>query len=244
MSRKEWFEEWFDTTYYHSLYKNRNEEEAENFIQNLIDFLNINPDSKVVDLACGKGRHSITLNKFGFDVLGVDLSENSISIAKEFENEKLKFEIHDMREILDVKNMQAVFNLFTSFGYFDKLKENEKVIQSVSQMLEKNGWFIIDFMNSQKVINTLVRTESKLVDSIKYNISREYTGTHILKHIKFQDGCKNFDFMEKVQALKLTDFKTILEKNRFQIIRTFGDFNLNDFDEETSDRLIIIARKR
>ena len=244
MSKKDWFEAWFDTSYYHSLYQNRNEEEAENFVQNLSDFLNLPTDSKIVDLACGKGRHSITLNKIGYDVLGVDLSENSISIAKEFENEKLKFEIHDMREMLDQNNVQAVFNLFTSFGYFDKLKDNEKVIASVKEMLAKNGWFVIDFMNSQKVINNLVYSENKIVDSIKYNISREYTGTHILKHIRFQDGSKNFDFTEKVQALKLSDFKQLLAKNRFEIIRTFGDFNLNDFDEESSDRLIIIARKK
>lgn len=244
MSKKEWFEEWFDTKYYHSLYKNRNEEEAENFINNLVDFLNLKPNSKVVDLACGKGRHSITLNKLGFEVLGVDLSENSIQIAKNNENESLSFEVHDMREVLKINDRQAVFNLFTSFGYFDKLKENEKIIQAVHQILEKNGWFVIDFMNSQKVINSLVKSEIKLVDSIKYNISREYTGVHILKHIKFQDGSKNYDFMERVQALKLNDFKSILEKNKFQIIRTFGDFNLNDFDEESSDRLIIIARKK
>ncbi len=48
----------------------------------------------MLDLACGKGRHSITLNKLGFDVLGIDLSEESITYAKQFENEYLKFEKH------------------------------------------------------------------------------------------------------------------------------------------------------
>jgi len=76
--QKEWFEDWFDTNYYHVLYQNRNEEEARRFIHNLIDHLGIPKGVKVLDLACGKGRHSITLNDLGYDVLGEDLSPNSI----------------------------------------------------------------------------------------------------------------------------------------------------------------------
>ena len=63
MTEKEWFEEWFDSPYYHMLYKNRDSKEAENFLNNLISGLPMQPGSKVLDVACGKGRHSIFLNK-------------------------------------------------------------------------------------------------------------------------------------------------------------------------------------
>ena len=69
MSSKEWFAEWFDTTYYHTLYKNRNDEEAEQFISKLLSFLNLKENASVLDLACGKGRHSVTLNKHDLTVL-------------------------------------------------------------------------------------------------------------------------------------------------------------------------------
>ena len=75
---------WFDTKFYHILYKNRDHKEAELFIENLIDKLKIKKNSKVLDLACGRGRHSIFLNKKGMIVTGFDSSENNILEAKKF----------------------------------------------------------------------------------------------------------------------------------------------------------------
>lgn len=243
MSTKEWFAEWFDTPYYHTLYKDRNDEEAALFIKNLIGTLQLDPSSRVLDLACGKGRHSVTLNKLGYSVLGVDLSSNSIQQAKCFENDRLKFAVHDMREIIDGEKFDAVFNLFTSFGYFDALCDNECVIRSIHSMLKEEGYLVIDFMNAEKVISNLVLQEVKSVDGIDFHIERNYDGTHIFKHIRFEADERAHHYTERVQALKLGDFEKLLSENGFTIIRTFGDFSLNSYNENTSDRLIIIARK-
>ena len=79
---KEWFKTWFDTKYYHVLYQNRNDDEAELFMKNLLSFIELKKNSKILDMPCGKGRHAIFLNKLGYDVVGADLSENSIEYAK------------------------------------------------------------------------------------------------------------------------------------------------------------------
>ena len=243
MKSKEWFESWFDTSYYHSLYKNRNDKEAESFVTNLVQFLELKKDSKVLDLACGKGRHSITLNKLGLNVLGVDLSQNSIEFAKKSETRNLKFLTHDMREIIADQSFNVIFNLFTSFGYFDNFSDNEKVISAIHEMLDDKGVFVLDFMNSEKITANLVYKENKTEDNIEFKITREYDGKHIFKKIKFTDKNSVFCFTERVQALKLQDFEDLLLKNNFQINNTFGDFDLNPFDSKTSDRLIIIATK-
>src|SRR6478736_3856513 len=73
-----WFASWFDTPYYHILYKDRDEEEAEFFMDNLVHYLNLPEEAKILDLACGKGRHAFHLIQLGFDVTGADLSVNSI----------------------------------------------------------------------------------------------------------------------------------------------------------------------
>ena len=135
MSNKDWFVDWFDTPYYHILYQNRNDLEAKKFIQTLMGHLKLPKSSKILDLACGKGRHSKTLNELGYDVLGVDLSENSINEAKRLSNDTLSFRVHDMREVLVGTKFDAIFNLFTSFGYFDSNKENERMCASIAQML-------------------------------------------------------------------------------------------------------------
>lgn len=243
MESKEWFADWFDTSYYHTLYKERNDEEAAIFIANLLDFLHLEKNARVLDLACGKGRHSITLNKLGYNVLGVDLSPNSIELAKYHANNTLDFAVHDMRNVIHGEKFKAVFNLFTSFGYFDSILDNERVVMSIHEMLEEDGYLIIDFMNAAKVIENLVKKEEKKVDGINFDLERIYDGEHIFKHIRFHANNTNFHYTERVQALKEADFIQLLKANNFEIIRTFGDFSLNPFDEKTSDRLIIIAKK-
>jgi 2-polyprenyl-3-methyl-5-hydroxy-6-metoxy-1,4-benzoquinol methylase len=194
MEQKEWFASWFDTSYYHQLYNNRNEEEAKLFISNLLDFLKLDKNAKLLDLACGKGRHAKTLNEFGYDILGVDLSPNSISIASEMKNEHLDFQVHDMREPIQGKTFDAVFNLFTSFGYFDETTDNERVCSAIAEMLNPNGILVIDFMNAEKVIANLVAKEEKTVDNLTFYITRRCDGKHIFKCIQFEDQREQFDF--------------------------------------------------
>ncbi|MGA9270487.1 MAG: SAM-dependent methyltransferase, partial [Lutimonas sp.] len=79
--KTEWFQDWFNTTYYHLLYDYRNEEEAEYFMSNLLKFLDLTPDDTILDLPCGRGRHARFLNAQGHRVVGGDISENSISHA-------------------------------------------------------------------------------------------------------------------------------------------------------------------
>ena len=74
-----WFANWFDSSYYHILYKNRDEKEAELFIDNLVQHLQIPQGSTLIDIACGKGRHATYFNSLGLDVIGIDLSPNSIA---------------------------------------------------------------------------------------------------------------------------------------------------------------------
>ena len=243
MQKKEWFAEWFDTPYYHILYKNRDNHEARVFIKSLVDLLQLPEASSVLDLACGKGRHSITLNEFGYNVLGVDLSAQSIAHANQFSNSSLSFAVQDMREPIQSKRFDAVFNLFTSFGYFSSKHENEKVCQAMAQMLNAGGKLVIDFMNSQKVIQNLVPSELKKVQDIEFDIKRIYSGTHIIKQISFQDKGQKFEFQEQVQAIDLSMFKELLAPY-FTIDSVFGSFELNEYIASESDRLIIIATRK
>lgn len=240
MSKKDWFVDWFDTSYYHVLYQNRDEQEAERFIRNILNYLKLPSNSRLLDLACGKGRHAKFLSEFDHDVMGVDLSPNSIQRANEFAHEKLRFQTHDMREVLENEQFDVIFNLFTSFGYFDDESENQRMCDSISKMLLPGGRLLIDFMNAKKVIQNLVSAEEKHLEGLQFDIKRNYDGKHIYKHIQVNDNGHVSQYMERVQALFLADFLTLLETN-FEIIGTFGSYDLTSFDEENSDRLILLA---
>ena len=239
---KNCFNIWFNTPYYHILYNNRNIHEAEFFLTNLLDKININKNCRFLDVACGKGRHAIFINKQGYYVEGIDLSKESITYAKKFSNDKLKFTIHDMRLPYKLNEFDVLINLFTSFGYFDNKTDNLKAIQAMSKNVKYGGKFILDFMNTKKVINELVLSEEKTVENIDFQIRRSIQNGYIVKDIRFKDK-KLYHFQEKVQALTLTDFKEIFEKSGLKIMNLWGDYFLNDFNAINSPRLIILAQK-
>jgi 2-polyprenyl-3-methyl-5-hydroxy-6-metoxy-1,4-benzoquinol methylase len=242
--KQEWFAEWFDTSYYHILYKNRDFKEAERFISNLLKYLDLPKDSNCLDLACGKGRHSVFLNEKGFKVTGVDLSPESIQAAKVFENERLNFDVHDMREVYKSNAYDVIFNLFTSFGYFESDQENERVLNAIHSMLKPDGVVVIDFMNAHKAIKNLVSNETKKVDDIVFNINRSFDGAHIIKNIQFTDDGNDFNFQERVQGINKDKFIQLFKQTGFEIIDIYGNFSLDAFDLENSDRLIFICKKK
>lgn len=239
-----WFESWFDSPYYHELYANRDFSEAEFFIQNLIDNLDLNHTEKVLDLACGKGRHAYFLSQFGLDVTGLDLAANSIKEASKNSHARLRFDVHDMREVYKNEQFDVIFNLFTSFGYFDSESENTKVLDAISKMLVPNGKLVIDFMNATKIIRDLVAKENKFCSETTFHLERKYDGKHIFKDIRFEAEGQKFHFTERVQALKFHDFKLLLEKSGFEIQNCYGEYDLSPFDEKKSSRLILIAHKK
>ncbi len=238
---KQWYASWFDTPFYHILYKDRDYTEAQAFMDNLTNYLNLPQKGKILDLACGKGRHSIYLNSLGYDVTGVDLSENSIQHAKQFENEMLRFDVHDMTKPYHDR-FDAVFNLFTSFGYFEDDECNLRTVKAIKEELNENGFGVIDFMNVNYVINHLVKEDHKVVDGIDFTQKRRFENGYIIKDISFNVDNESHNYQERVKALTLNDFKTFFEKANIILMDVFGDYKLNAFDPELSERLILVFK--
>ncbi len=234
-----WYTSWFDTPYYHILYKNRDYKEAGLFMKNLTSFLNLHKNDEVLDLACGKGRHAKYLNELGFNVTGVDLSPKSIAFAKQYENSSLHFEEHDMC-LPYPKKFDAVFNLFTSFGYFENEEDNLRTIKAIKAELKPNGFAVIDFLNAEYVKRNLVPSETKTIDNITFHINRSIVDGYIIKNIRFQYEHEDFSFQERVKAITLLDFQNCFKEAELNLLHCFGDYQLNNFDEETSQRLILI----
>lgn len=242
-NEQQWFEGWFDSKYYHILYKNRNEEEASFFLDNLLEHLKPTQNSLILDLACGKGRHSRYLAEKGFEVTGVDLSVESIKAARAFETRNLSFFTHDMREYFRTNYFDYILNLFTSFGYFDTLYEHQKTINNIAKGIRPNGYFVLDFFNSNKVIANLVPEEKKTIDNIEFNITRSNTDGKIIKNIEFTDQGKAFRFQEKVSSFFLADFEKMIEKAGLTLVNHFGGYDFQTYEPSSSPRLILIAQK-
>lgn len=231
---------WFNSDYYHILYKNRDKKEAEFFINNLIKKLKIKKNSKILDLACGVGRHSFYLNKKGMNVIGIDNSENNIKKAKKFENKFLKFKKKEMTEDYG-QEFDFIFNLFTSFGYINE-KHNLNTLKSINNSLINHGILVIDYLNVFKLKEELVEKETKKIGNIIFNIKRSFKDSFIVKKIKIKDNNEIFYFEERVMELTKNDFQYYLKKFDFEILDVYGNYNLEKY-HKNSERLIMIIKK-
>ena len=238
---KNWYTDWFDTPFYHILYQDRDIKEAQLFMDKLILHLDLKKDARILDLACGRGRHAIYLNSLGFRVTGVDLSSNNIQHAKTFENETLNFKQHDM-SIPYSETFDVVFNLFTSFGYFENEEDNFNTILAIKKNLNPSGYGVIDFMNTTYITDHLVADEKKKIHDIEFHIKRYFKDGYIFKDISFTHNGKLYSFTEKVKALGLNDFKAYFKKANIDLLDTFGDYKLNTFNEISSERLVLVFK--
>jgi SAM-dependent methyltransferase len=243
MSTKKWFASWFDTPYYHILYKHRDDTEAQHFLDQLIQHLQPAKRARLLDLACGKGRHAIYLAQKGFQVTGVDLSPKSIQLAKKSETAHLNFDIHDMRELYKANYFDLIINAFTSFGYFDNDEEHLQSLRNITKGLRKDGRFVMDFMNVHKVIANLKTREQKTIDGVTFYLSRSVKDGYIVKRIRFVDKGQKFVFEERVRAFTKSDLQSMFKQAGLEIIATFGDYDLKLFRKNNSDRLILVAKQ-
>ena len=238
-----WFESWFDTEYYHSLYNKRDENEAEAFILALMDLLSVPKGSHIADIACGKGRHSRVLARMEMHVSGYDLSENSIAYATSLAGAKEQYQVHDMRMPYAEANLDAAMNIFTSFGYFEHEEEDAACIANIFNMLRPGGWFIQDYLQASAVLPSLPQQGSEQREDVQFLIRKYIKGTHIHKDITVMDAGQEMHFQELVKVYSAEQLRVLHEAAGFQVKHIFGDYLLNPLVENQSPRIILVSQK-
>jgi len=245
LQEQPWFVSWFNSNYYHQLYRHRDNHEAEKFIDSLLDVLEPAAGATMVDLGCGEGRHSKYLASKGYTVFGLDLAAASIRKAKQFETGSLQFLNWDMRQPFGKNNFDFVLSFFTSFGYFTSEEENNKVIRNMASAVKKDGTVVIDYLNTTYAEEHLVSVEEKEIDGVWYHINRWADDRFIYKHISIQDGQQftSLAYTEQVAKFSLEDFTDFFKNNGLKLNAVYGDYEMKEFDEQSSKRMILMAKK-
>ncbi len=246
MPDKAWYKDWFNSHYYHLLYQHRDEEEAMAFIQTLISYLGPKKGATMLDVACGKGRHSKALADMGFDVTGIDLSEASIAEAKADEGDNLHFYQHDMRLPFRINYYDYAFNFFTSFGYFRTRREHDNAIRTITQSLCHNGLFVIDYLNVHYVEDRMEKSFVLTIEGVSFHITKWQDEEHFFKQIQVTDKANKTPrhlYTERVAKFSLGDFTDMLAYQGMQVQEVFGDYHLGRYDVKRSPRMIILAKK-
>ena len=243
-----WYSVWFDSPYYGVLYGNRDQMEADIFIGRLVRKLHTQPPAFALDVACGTGRHAVVLADLGYKVTGIDLSVPSIRIAKQHSGKDLRFQVLDMRAIEWQEKFDIVVNLFTSFGYFSDESQERQVLARIERALRPGGELVIDFLNAARTVAELVSAERTEREGILFDITREIRDGTIVKTIVVDDPSQDSSvrsprFQERVRLLTSDVLCGYLQDLGLIVESRYGDYFLNEFRPETSDRLILVARK-
>jgi SAM-dependent methyltransferase len=240
----EWFATWFDSTHYRKLYAYRDDTEAARFLDALVGRLQPGRGARALDLGCGAGRHSKYLASKGLEVVGMDLSANSIDEAKRAESPHLRFVQHDMRVPFGRDVFDYVFNFFTSFGYFDDAQEHLAVVRNMSASLHAGGRLVLDYLNARYAEARLVPEEVKIIEGVRYCLTRWADDRHFFKRIVIDDGSDPLlQFVERVARFTLRDFEDMFAAFDLGIEEIYGDYALGPYDATASPRMILIARK-
>jgi 2-polyprenyl-3-methyl-5-hydroxy-6-metoxy-1,4-benzoquinol methylase len=239
------YENWFGSPFYKILYQNRDDFEAREFVENLLGYLEPHAGSTMLDIACGEGRFAKQLAEHGFDITGIDISNESIETAKAYETDNLRFFVQDMRFPFYINYFDYAFNFFTSFGYFTHNRDHALAARSFAAALKKNGILVIDYLNSAQVMANFVPEETVQRGSYTFRIRRKLERNHITKEITFTDAQnKQRKYAESVAAFSLADFIQMFKSSGMSLINAFGDYQLNPYHPVNSPRLIMIFKKK
>jgi SAM-dependent methyltransferase len=173
---------------------------------------------------------------------GVDISRTSIEEARKEVPEARLF-VHDMREPLVEGAFDAACCLFTSLGYFDDREDDHRVFRAVFRSLHPGGLFVVDFMNTERVLRELVPEEKLVREGVIFEITRQHINGVLVKRIHVIDGATELDFEERVQALSPKELEEMAREAGFEVLdRTDGPV-MEPYDPERAERYVLWLRK-
>lgn len=243
--KKNWYENWFNEDY-QLIYSHRDEKEIDEIIQHFESYCCSLNEKSVLDICCGLGRLSFKLAEQAKDVKAIDLSEYFINECKSKNNyENLEFLLHDMRDIKFENQFDAIFQIFTSFGYFQTKEENLKIFDLVYDALKPGGYYLFDFFNSEWVKSNIKLTTEFEDTSYRILQFREIVDGFVKKHIsiyKKEEDVEN-EYIERVLMITKNEFDQYFKKIGFECIKLIGNYDGHEFDEKKSPRLIYLLKK-
>lgn len=237
----EWYEHWFGEAYL-DLYPHRDDRDAERVVALLSSRRLVAPGDRVLDLACGPGRHAAALASRGTRVTGFDLSLTLLRTAQRRGSHSLVR--GDMRALaFRDGRFDAVVNLFTSFGYFDRDEQHQEVLDEVARVLRPGGRLVLDFLNAPLVRARLVQRDSGRLGDRRVVQERRMSddGRYVVKTISLEGEGRQF--MERVRLYDGDELGAMARRAGLRVEEVFGDYDGAPWTPSTP-RLLLVASRR
>jgi SAM-dependent methyltransferase len=232
----EWFEEWFGEEYLR-LYPHRDDADAERAVGLICRSVGLEPGWRVLDVACGAGRHARAFVAAGARCFGLDLSATLLRLARQVTDAPLIRA--DMRWLpIRPASIDLTVNLFTSFGYFERDAEHTAALQEMVSTVRPGGWFVIDFLNPAAVRRQLVPEETLELPGQTVQVSRSVSpdGRYVCKSIRAPKGRH---FMERVRLFEPDQMSAMLKRAGVKVRLAFGDYDASPLTPDAARTILV-----
>lgn len=230
---------WYETAFrkqYLDLYYHRSDDAAQGEAEFACKALGLPDDSRVLDVACGAGRHARALTALGHRVVGVDLSADLLAAAEGTTRVRA-----DMRALPFAGSFDAATSFFTSFGYFDDAG-NRAALDSVARALRRGGVFLLDFLNAVAVTRHLVPESEEERDGRTYKVRRRIEDGRVLKDVDIEEEGVHLHYTESVRLYLHHDLLNLLAAAGLNPVAAYGNFDGSDYTTD-APRCILVAKK-
>lgn len=237
----EWFREWFGDEYLR-IYPHRDEEEAADAVDLFLSEAALPDGARVLDLACGAGRHLELLRDAGHKAIGLDLSRPLLRRTRERAGQGGAVQ-GDMRDLPFVDAaFDAVVQFFTSFGYFATREEDRRTLDEVRRVLRAGGAFLVDFLNAERVRRELVPEDERRVGGRTVRQRRWIEDGAVVKRIEIERPGEEADvYHERVRLYGPDELVALAERSGLVPRVRYGDYEGAAFRPESSPRLLLIG---
>jgi len=253
---KQWYEELFEN--YGMKYDNENFTQGTfgecDFIEKEIEY---NKETKILDIGCGTGRHSIELSKRGYDLVGIDLSESLLKRAKEKtieQNLQIVFQKHDARNLPFLRQFDLVIMLCEgAFPLMETDEMNFQILQNAANALKPKGKLIFTTLNGlfplfhsvKDFLASSTETGNATYDNNSFDLMtfRDYSTTYV------EDDFGNKKELQCSERYYVpSEITWLLKTLNFTTVDIFGAklgaFSRTDKLSTEDYEMLIIAEKR
>lgn len=230
---------WYETAFqreYLDLYYKRDDKSAKAEAEFTAAALGLREGSRILDIACGGGRHARALEALGHEVVGLDLSSDLLQEADGVTRVR-----GDMRALPFVGAFDAATSFFTSFGYFDE-EGNRAVLRTASNALRSGGVYLLDYLNAIVVRTGLVPEGEEERDGVKYSVRRRIENDRVVKDVKIDRDGEALSYTESVRLYIHNELVEMLARAGLDVVKAYGDFDGSDYTTD-APRCILVARK-
>jgi SAM-dependent methyltransferase len=247
LSTPSWYTRFFGNDYLRVFAPYLEPRRTEAELRGMLGLLRLPAGARILDLACGQGRHSIPLAALGYRVTGLDLSPEVLARAASSARDSgvpVCWIRADMQRLPLAAAFDAVVNVFTSFGYLESQEADQSVVEAVARALVPGGVFLLETVSRDALVrhftpSQVERRERGLLVLQEQEFNQRSGRLAVRLTLVEADGVRR-EYTQSIRFYTLTELAAMLQKAGLRLQSYYGDYDGSKLTVD-SRRLILVC---